>query len=267
MGEFLQTNLDALHPVTREVIAQGTSASAVDYFRAEYRLAALRREAEAAFAGFDVLVAPTAPRIYSRSEVELDPFDTNAKLGTFTNFVNLLDLCAVAIPADPTPAGLPFGVTLMSRAGADYALLNGAAELRGEGVERVPGTTLLAVCGAHMTGEPMNGTLTARGGYRVSTTRTAPAYRLYALPDGVRPALVRCDGGASVEVEVWSLPAREIGGFLAGVAPPLALGSVQLDDGTWVNGFVGEGAATVDAADITRFGGWRHYRRAVSTMR
>ena len=155
VGEFLHTNPDALHPVTREVIAQGMSASAVDYFRAEYRLAALKREAEAAFAGFD----------------------------------------------------------------------------------------------------------------RVATARTSPAYRLYALPDGVRPALVRCDGGASVEVEVWSLPAREIGGFLAGVAPPLALGSVELDDGTWISGFVAEGAATVDAQDTTRFGGWRPYRRAASAMR
>ena len=132
IGCFLEQHPDALHPVTRRVIAGGSSLSAVDCFRAQYRLAALKREAERAFRRVDVLAFPTAPRIYTRKQVEADPFGTNARLGTFANFVNLLDLCAVAIPAGRTAAGLPFGVTLASPAGFDFALLNAAGSLRGE---------------------------------------------------------------------------------------------------------------------------------------
>lgn len=135
IGSFLEQHPDALHPVTRRVIAGGNSASAVDCFRAQYRLAALKREAERAFRRVDVLALPTAPRIYTLREVEADPLGTNARLGTFTNFVNLLDLCAVAIPAGRTSAGLPFGVTLSSPAGFDFALLNTAARLLGEVVD------------------------------------------------------------------------------------------------------------------------------------
>ena len=135
VGGFLEEHPDALHPVTRRVIAGGNGLSAVDCFRAQYRLATLKREAERAFRRVNVLALPTAPAIYSLDEVEADPFGTNARLGTFTNFVNLLDLCAVAIPAGRTPAGLPFGVTLASPAGFDFALLNAAARLLGEAVD------------------------------------------------------------------------------------------------------------------------------------
>ena len=138
IGCFLEQRPEALHPVTRRVIAGGKGLSAVDCFRAQYRLAALKREAERSFRGIDVLAWPTAPRIYTLPEVEGDPIGTNARLGTFTNFVNLLDLCAVAIPAGRTAAGLPFGVTLASAAGFDFALLNTAARLLGEAGE---GTT------------------------------------------------------------------------------------------------------------------------------
>ena len=134
IGCFLERHPDALHPVTRRVIAGGKSLSAVDCFRAQYRLAALKREAERVFRRVDVLALPTVPGIYTRDEVEADPFGTNARLGTFTNFVNLLDLCAVAIPAGRTTGGLPFGVTLASPAGFDFALLSAAGSLLGEPV-------------------------------------------------------------------------------------------------------------------------------------
>ena len=135
IGCFLEQHPEALHPVTRRVIAGGNSMSAVDCFRAQYRLAALQREAERAFRRVDVLALPTTPGIYTLDEVAQDPFGTNARLGTFTNFVNLLDLCAVAIPAGRTTTGLPFGVTLASPAGFDFALLNAAGSLRGEPAE------------------------------------------------------------------------------------------------------------------------------------
>jgi len=260
-GEILGRNPDALHPVTRAVIERGGGFSAEDGFRAAHHLAALRREVEEVLATIDVLVLPTTPVIFARSEVEEAPFDTNTRLGTFTNFVNLLDLCAVAIPAGVTSCGMPFGVSLIGTAGSDYALLNAAAALRGESTEPVPGTMRLAVCGAHMAGQPLNGALTSRGGYRLSVTRTAPRYRLFALPDGIRPALVRADaGGGAIELEVWSLPEREVGGILASIGPPLALGTVELADGTSVHGFVAGNAPPEDATDITRFGGWRNYR-------
>ena len=268
VGAFLEARPDAVHPVTRAVLEAGAAPSAVDCFRAQYRLADLRRQAEAAFAEVDVLVAPTAPTHYLRTEVEADPLGTNARLGTFTNCVNLLDLCAVAIPAGTTRGGMPFGVTLLAPAGRDHALLRAAAAFAGEGDERadapLPDEVHLAVCGAHMAGQPLNSELTARGAWCVGARRTAPRYRLYALPDGKRPALLRVEAdGAPIELEVWSLPAREVGGFLSGVAPPLALGSVELEDGRWVHGFVGDAGAALGATDITRFGGWRGYRETL----
>ncbi len=135
VGDFLEAHPDAVHPVTRTVIAGGREPSAVACFRAQYRLASLKREAEQAFSDVDVLVLPTAPGICSRQEVERDPFGPNTRLGTFTNFVNLLDLCAIAIPAGSTATGLPFGITLASPAGFDFALLDAAASLLGEGVD------------------------------------------------------------------------------------------------------------------------------------
>ena len=268
LGEFLDTHPDSVHPITRAVIEGGGDPGAVDFFRARYRLAELRRTTEAMFRDVDLLLAPTAPTHYRLAEVEADPLGTNARLGTFTNCVNLLDLCGVAIPAGSTPAGRPFGVTLLAPAGQDHALLRAAAILGGDGDvptrTPLPGELHLAVCGAHMDGQPLNRELTARGAYRVAVTHTAQHYRLHALPDGKRPALLRTEtSGASIEVEVWSLPSREVGGFLATVAPPLALGSVELTDGTWVHGFVGDAGAASGATDITRFGGWRRYRQAV----
>lgn len=261
VGDFIEANPASVLPVTRSVIQAGRQPTATDCFEAQYRLADLKRRTDAVFAQSDVLVLPTAPTIYRPEEVERDPLGTNASLGAFTNFVNLLDLCAVAIPAGQTPEGVPFGVTLMAPAGHDYALLNAASALRGEPIAECPDQLRIAVCGAHMAGQPLNGELLRRGAYRVTQGRTARRYRLYALPDGKRPALVRTDGeGAAIEVEVWSLPAREVGGFLATTAPPLGLGSVELLDGAWVNGFIAEGRAVAGAVDITAFGGWRSYR-------
>lgn len=260
VGDFLVSNADAVHPITREVVNGGKSATATEVFQAQYRLAALRREAETVFDDIDVLALPTTPTLYTRREVSQAPFETNARLGTFTNFVNLLDLTAVAIPAGETPAGLPFGVTLTALAGRDHALLNTAAVLRREPTASPVGELQLAVCGAHMAGGPLNADLRRRGAYRIGATRTAPRYRLYALPDGKRPALLRSvASGSAIEVEVWSLPEREMGGLLSTVSPPLGIGSVELADGAWVCGFIGAANAVAGATDITRFGGWRAY--------
>ena len=250
LESFMADRYDDMHPVTRDIIAGGAAPSAASAFRSQYELAERKREASRIFETVDVLILPTAPTIFTIKEVEREPVATNSRLGIFANFVNLLDLCALAIPAGTLPTGLPFGVTLIAPAGKDHALLDYGARLLGESTasgER-PGETHIAVCGAHVSGQPRNGELTRRGGYLIRSTRTSTCYRLYALPDGKRPALIRNEtGGAAIAVEVWSLPTSGVGTFLAGIGPPLGLGRIELSDGAWVGGFIAEPGATVGA--------------------
>ena len=264
---FMANHRDYMHPVTRDIIAGGATPTAASAFQARYELAGLRSEASRMFDTVDVLIMPTAPTIFTIREVERDPIATNSRLGVFANFVNLLDLCALAIPAGRLPNGLPFGVTLIAPVGRDHALLDYGARLLGESVvtgER-PGETHIAVCGAHLSGQPLNGELTRFGGYLVRSARTNDLYRLYALPDGKRPALIRDkSAGAAIEVEVWSLPTSAVGAFLAGVGSPLGLGRIELSGGEWVAGFIAEPDAVTGAAEITHFGGWRAYRASIS---
>ena len=281
VGDFLERKPDSVHPVTRRIIAGGRNASAADAFRAQYRLMELRRTTEQAWADMDVLLTPTAGTIYRIEAVEADPVRLNSELGYYTNFVNLLDLAAVAVPAGFRCDGLPFGVTLVGRAGSDADLLALAGRLHRAtpvalgaldvGVPTAKDSTavaaagdciLVAVCGAHMDGLPLNPQLTSRDAALVSRTRTAPRYKFFALPGGPphRPGLVKvADGGGAVEVEVWSVPADRFGSFVAGIPAPLGIGRVELENGAQVSGFVCESYATVGAADITAFGGWRRY--------
>jgi allophanate hydrolase len=270
----------ALHPVTREVIERGACYSAADAFRAQYRLEGLRRRCESIWEQVDVLVTPTAGTIYGIDEVESDPIRLNNSLGFYTNFVNLLDWSAVATPAGFTASGVPFGVTLQAPAWSDYPLLALAAKLQRrltgyaganalELADPGPfdwseghGTLQIAVCGAHLSGQPLNHQLRDRGAVQVASTVTAPVYRLYALAGGppARPGLVRVErGGVPIEVEVWSLPQAALGGFAANIPSPLALGKVLLANGLEVCGFVCEGHAAATAEDISSFGGWRRY--------
>ncbi len=265
VGDFLEIQPESVHPITRTVLDRGRQPRAVDYFKAQYQLAALRREIDKVFEMCDVVLSPTAPTIFTHAEVARDPFGTNSVLGMFTHCANLLDLCAIAIPAGLTPSGLPFGVSLLAPAGYDRALSAIAGELLGESInlpiEADQGVVQVAVCGAHMTGQPLNGELLRRQGQRTAVDRTVAHYRLFALPDGKRPALVRSKlGGKAIEVEVWSLPSKEVGGFLASIEPPLTISLVELECGGWVPGFVGETDAQAGARDITHFGGWRKYR-------
>ncbi len=268
LSDFLKTNRDSFHPTTAGIIEGGAGFTAVEAFLAQYKLADLRRQTEKLFTAIDVLVLPTVPAQYSIEEVEQEPLSTNAHLGVYTNFVNLLDLCAIAIPADDLPDAMPFGVTLVTTAGRDHALLDLAETLlpckkgvaMSSGLRARPGEFLLAVCGAHLTGQPLNGQLTDRGGYLVQRDTTSENYRLYALADNKRPALIRdTQDGQRIEVEVWSIPTHTVGSFMQGVLPPLGIGSVELSDGIWVNGFIAEPVATVGSSEITAFGGWTNY--------
>ncbi|HSY53594.1 MAG TPA: allophanate hydrolase [Opitutaceae bacterium] len=272
---FIEKNPEALHPVTRRIIEGAKSITAVAAFEAFYKLAALRRKTEATWAEIDVLLTPTAGTIYTLAEIEADPVRLNSNLGYYTNYVNLLDLCAVAVPAGFLPGGLPWGITLVAPAGRDeqLLLLAGAAvgsqisnlksQIPTDGQPRLPGMqTRLAVCGAHLSGLPLNPQLTQLGAKLVRATRTAPYYQLYALPGTTppKPGLVRVkNGGASIEVEVWELPADAYGRFVAAIPAPLGIGTLALENGETVQGFLCEAHAVEGARNITQFGGWKPF--------
>lgn len=285
---LLRTNPGAVHPVTRGIIEGGARLSAADAFRAQYRLQTLRRACEQVWQQIDVLVTPTAATTYRIAEIEADPVRLNTNLGLYTNFANLLDLAAVSVPAGIAPGPRPFGISLVGPAWSDYDLLALAARVQrdastGQGalglelpeesqfswtsaagdaaVTPAPAVTL-AVCGAHMEGLALNPELRKLGATLLERTRTAPLYRLYALPGGPphRPGLVRVGpDGSAIEVELWSLSAAAFGVFVAQIPAPLGIGKIQLPDDRRVSGFLCESYALKDAADITHHGGWRAY--------
>lgn len=276
VGEVLKQQPDALLPVTRSIIESGSGQSAADAFAAEYRRGELAGRCRQLLSAVDCLLLPTAPRCYRLDEVAEEPVVLNSRLGLYTNFVNLLDLAALACPAGFDDAGVPFGVTLMAPAFHDRLLLEVALRYLGEGswgmgadsgpmpLGPLPATADyldIAVCGAHLSGMPLNGQLTSRGARLSLTTRSGPDYRLFDLGGTPpRPALVRSPGGAPIELEVWSVPAAGVAGFLAGIPTPLGLGKVTLEDGSVVTGFIAEEGAVAGATDVTEYGGWRSYR-------
>lgn len=223
------------------------------------------------------MLTPTAGTIFTIEQMLAEPVARNSDLGLYTNFMNLLDYAAVAVPAGLRDDGLPFGATLFAPAHQDLPLLRLAARWQRDRArpcgarEAFPappdpdvpspvpsGWMRLVVVGAHLRGMPLNRELTDRGGRLEASTHTAPCYRLHALADGRRPALLRvATGGVSIACEVWELPVRSLGGLLAGVAEPLGLGSVLLADGTSAAGFICEAGGLEGARDITEFGGWR----------
>jgi allophanate hydrolase len=281
--EFIERQPASLHPVTRQIIEGGGKPRAVDAFAAYYRLKSLRRIVEPVWHEVDLMMTPTAGRCYTIAEVLAEPIKLNSNLGYYTNFMNLLDLSAVAAPAGFQRDGLPFGVTLVAPAFQDAPLLALGGRLQRE--QNLPmgalgqalpppapaaketeasGMVSIAVFGAHMSGLPLNHELTERGGRFVRRDRTAPLYRLFALP-GVsppKPGLIRTEPGRAIELEIWRLPAKNFGGFVAGVPGPLAIGSVDLAGGERVLGFLCESYATAGAKDISELGSWRRYLEA-----
>lgn len=259
IADFIRRQPEALFPATRTIIEPATQLSAMQVFEAQYQLQGLKRQTDALLAGLEFILTPTAGTIYTVAEIEADPIRLNAQLGYYTNFMNLLDYSAVAVPAGAQDHGLPFGVTLFSFAGCDRQLLAWAEAFEQTADE--PCIDLL-VCGAHLSGLPLNPQLTERGATLVEATRTAPCYRLYALAGGppFRPGLVRDEGnGAGIEVEVWRLPLAALGSFMAGIPAPLGIGTVEVEGGRWVKGFICESYALAAATDITTYGGWRAY--------
>lgn len=264
VGDFLMANPGAGHPVVREIVLGGAKHSAVDAFRARYELERLRQLAWTEWTKMDAMMLPTAPTIFTVEQMLADPIRLNSQLGTYTNFVNLLDLCALAVPAGFRGDGLPLGVTFIAPAFTDDALAQLGAAFLGEATLTVtPAHVDLSVVGAHLSGQPLNRQLTSRDARLVKTCRTASDYRLYALANTVppKPGLVRTPGfnGLGIETEVWRLSYAAFGEFVAEVPAPMGIGNVTLDDGSTVKGFLCEVAALDGARDITNFGGWRAF--------
>jgi allophanate hydrolase len=247
--------LDAMLPVTRQIIESGKRYGAAEVFQAQHRLEELKSSCR-----FDgVLVVPGAPTIYRIAEVEANPIELNSRLGRYTNFVNLLDLAAITVPAGFRKDGLPFGITLIGPARSDRALAALGARFLGEPEVSLPSSSVrVAVVGAHLSGMPLNHQLVDRGARFVRTVRTAPLYRLYAL-DARRPGLVRQGTGARIDTEVWEVPVAAFGSFVAEIPSPLGIGTLELEDGEEVKGFLCEAYAVREAKDITSFGGWRAF--------
>jgi len=269
---------EAMHSVTRQIILGGAHPSAVDTFKAFYQLEELRRVRDHTFGEIDVLALPTVPTVYTVAQVLADPIGLNSRLGTYTNFVNLLDLCALAVPA--SMQATPFGITLLAQAGNDATLASlgrvfhagtglplGATGTAQPALAPLPGSPAgeiaIAVVGAHLTGMPLNGELKSFGARFLERTTTTADYRLFLLPGTTpaKPGLLRVgvDAGVAVDVEIWTMPAEQFGRFVASIPAPLSIGTLTITDGRDVKGFLVEAEATRDARDISAFGGWRNF--------
>ena len=292
--DFFELHSDQVITPVREIIEGARRYSAADAYKGAYELRRLKRETDGVWTQVDCLLTPTAGTIYTIQAMQQDPVRLNSNLGYYTNFVNLLDYAAVAVPAGFQNDGLPFGITLVAQAHRDTLLLHLAERLQqtyalplgatamplitgvlperhltgisssASGKSRQPGWIKVAVCGAHMSGLPLNGELTGRGGRWVATTTTSSDYKLYALPGGPphRPGLVHVEAseqGTAIDVEVWEMPESEFGSFVARIPVPLGIGTITLASGENVQGFLCEHYAIAGAEDISRFGGWRRY--------
>ncbi|WP_217578551.1 allophanate hydrolase [Mesorhizobium sp. GbtcB19] len=278
--DFFEANEAALHPVTRKIIGGARNLSAADAFRGLYALQAYKARLAPVIASVDLFCVPTAPTHYTVDAVLADPIATNSRLGTYTNFVNLLDMCGIAVPTGTRDDGLPMSVTLLTAAGRDALIASvgrdlhaasglalGATGWRQPGaqpasVSAEDGTIELVVVGAHLSGMPLNGQLKEAGARFSRSARTAPSYKLYALAGQTppKPGLVRVgNGGTAIEIEVWRLCADAFGRFVAAIPPPLGIGTIELDDGTSAKGFLTETAGLLAATDISHYGGWRSF--------
>jgi allophanate hydrolase len=292
---FVDEQPGEMNPVVRGIVEGAKRFDAAHAFDAFYRMKALAAQTLGVWQGIDVLMVPTAPTHPTHAALAADPVGKNAQLGAYTNFVNLLGLAALAVPASILEAGLPFGVTFIAPGGSDAALADLGAcwqDMLAATGEHVLGhglgeptdldlswpsgsqtsphaepTLALAVVGAHLQGMPLHGQLVERKALLIEATHTAPRYQLYALPGTVppKPGLARLaadappEDGHAIELEVYAVPLSQVGSFLALIPSPLGLGSVELKDGRWVKGFICEPSGLVGADDISHFGGWRAY--------
>ncbi|MDC0612033.1 allophanate hydrolase [Vibrio sp.] len=266
---FFNDNKEACLPVIQTIIGSAKDYSAADTFKAMYQLKAYKAKCDKLLNTVDVVVTPTSGTTYTIAEMNADPIQLNTNLGYYTNFMNLLDYSALSLPSAFCDSGLPFGITLFGPAFIDKGLVRLAEQWQlanqlplGATKQRLDEEYIdVMACGAHMSGLPLNHQLLELGGILKSTTKTADTYKLYALQGDIpRPGLVRTElGGASLEVEVWSMPKASLGQLLTQIPHPLGLGKVELNNGEWVTGFICENIGALSGTDITQTGGWRSY--------
>jgi allophanate hydrolase len=274
VGAFIAAHPGDVDPSVRAVVMRGRDVGAVAAFEGAQRLAELRAATRPVWERADALLLPTVPTLFTAAQIAEEPIARNAQLGVYSNFANLLDLCAIAVPAGARADGLPFGVSFVAPAGSERALLTLAGHWRDErpgGTRDAAGDSVaIAVAGAHLSGEPLNPQLVGLGARLLETTRTASTYRLFELPGAVpaRPGLT--GGGAAtgdgIEVEIWELGTESFGRLVASVPPPLAIGTVTLADGRLVKGYLCEADAVAGAREITTYGGWRAYLAAAGRV-
>lgn len=270
---LLESSPDSFHAVTRKIIEGARGLTAVSAFEATYRLMDLKRAVAPLLGSLDCLAVPTVPRAYTLAELEADPITLNSNLGSYTNFVNLLDLAALSVPTGTRSDGLRGSLTLIGRANSDGCLAGIGAALMGDApsapLRATPDRIEIAVVGAHLSGLPLNGELTGLGGTFLRKADTTPDYRLFALPGTTppKPGLLRvADGkGTAIATEIWSLDPAGFGTFVAKIPSPLGIGTLRFADGTMAKGFLVEAEAIKGARDISEFGGWRKFLAAALT--
>lgn len=279
VADLLETSVHDFDPTVLEIIQKGQQYTAVDAYNAEYLKQELARDIQQTLAQFDALVVPSSPTIHTLAEMAESPIENNSHFGTYTNFTNLADLSAIAVPAGFRADGLPFGITFIAPAWHDTALADFAEKWQkhlklplGAVAKTLPEANSVmsapsaqhfrvAVVGAHLTGMPLNFQLTTRQAVHVETTTTSADYALYALPGTVppKPGLARQESGQKIIVELWDIPKARFGEFVAEIPTPLGMGNVELADGRWVKGFICEPYGLNGAKNISEFGGWRAY--------
>jgi allophanate hydrolase len=283
--DLLINDAEQIHPVTRQIIGGAQKLSAADAFRGIYRLQALKRVTTPIIESVDLFCVPTIPTFYTCADLEADPVGPNSRFGTYTNFVNLLDMCGIAVPVKDREDGRPGSVTLLAACGRDAQIAALGANLHHKNNPEIgatgwslptqlelteasdPNEIAIAVVGAHMSGLPLNHELTRLGGRFLKAAKTSDSYRLFSLPDGPpsRPGLIFDNDGQAIELEVWVIPESKMGAFVKGIPRPLGIGTVVLENGETVNGFICEFSGVTGAEDVTAFGSWRHYLNSLSS--
>lgn len=277
---FFDAHEEAVIEPVRSIIARSKNYSATDVFEAQLKLRTIEQSIRPMWQKIDFMVVPTTPTHVRIEDMLARPIELNTRLGYYTNFVNLLDYAALSVPSSLREDGLPFGVTFIGQAGSDWPLAEWGT--RYHSMVQADADTLpppppgpeltlqpecrLAVVGAHLSGMPLNSQLTSRAARLVQTTRTAPHYKLFALAgtQPAKPGLLRVapNEGSQLEVEVWSMPLSQYGSFVAEIPSPLGIGTLILEDGSVVQGFLCEAYALHGGTDITHYGGWRAYMQA-----
>lgn len=283
--ELLEKDAEQIHPVTRQVIGSAKELSAADAFRGLYRLQALKRITTPIVESVDIFCVPTIPTYYSCADLEEDPIGPNSRFGTYTNFVNLLDMCGIAVPVCDRSDDRPGSVTLLAAKGRDAQIAAIGANLHHKNNPELgatgwalpaqpafsdaaaPDEIAVAVVGAHMSGLPLNHELTRLDARFLKAAKTAESYRLFSLPGGPpsRPGLLFDEKGSAIELEVWALPEAKFAAFISGIPRPLGIGTLVLESGELVKGFICEFCGVSGAEDVTTYGGWRHYLNSLSS--